>query len=393
MEITNDNHIIEQFDNGDKTQIVENHLFQLEPITLQENYEIDTIALTQEVVELNERKAFIEAVAGYLGDFAVTDTDAMLKEAQKRYSEKGIELKKAVKGWFQKEDVSPSTDQAFRRNLYDFCVAMDMDLNTTAKFFLKAFLTIPFNYKDRDDAIYFYCLKMNKPYSVIKKMLEVADTYTPTNKTVDFTEKIGKDILAISDDAEFLAYLCQNCYDRKHQYSTAKKEITNLVEKNKTMVPGKDNDSFCELGTKKTSALLAAILGYRYQGLDSAQRKYMKECGLPSFPHDGDIDMIVSDENEASFDNLRKTLILMKFYNFYRELQIKNNELYMDDDVINEHLYDFFDETNDMLALCGFVQMYLRNPFDWIILFCANSPNPIEYLQDFIQKRYLGDLE
>lgn len=393
MKITNDNHIIEQFDNGDKTQMVENHLFQLYPITLQENYEINTIALTQEVVELNERKAFIEAVASYLGDFAVTDTDAMLKEVQKRYSEKGIEFKKAVKGWFQKEDVSPSTDQAFRRNLYDFCVAMDMDLNTTAEFFLKAFLTIPFNYKDRDDAIYFYCLKMNKPYSVINKMLEVADTYTPTNKTVDFTEKIGKDILEISDDEEFLAYLCQNCYDRMHQYTTAKKEIVNLVEKNKAMVPGKDNDSFCDLGTEKMSALLAAILGYRYQGLDSAQRKYMKECGLPSFPRDGDVDMIISDENEASFDNLRRTLILMKFYNFYRDLQIKNNELYMDDDMINEYLYDFFDETNDILAKCGFVQMYLRNPFDWIILFCANSPNPIEYLQDFIQKRYLGDLE
>ena len=393
MEITNDNHIIEQFDNGDKTQMVENHLFQLYPITLQENYEIDTIALTQEVVELNERKAFIEAVAGYLGDFAVTDTDAMLKEVQKRYSEKGIELKKAVKGWFQKEDVSPSTDQAFRRNLYDFCVAMDMDLNTTAEFFLKAFLTIPFNYKDRDDAIYFYCLKMKKPYSVIKKMLEVADTYTPTNKTVDFTEKIGKDILEISDDEEFLAYLCQNCYDRKHQYTTAKKEIVNLVEKNKAKVPGKDNDSFYDLGTKKTSALLAAILGYRYQGLDSAQRKYMKECGLPSFPRDGDIDMIISDENEASFDNLRKTLILMKFYNYYRSYQIKKHKLSLDDGENIDCLYDFFDETNEILAKCGFVQMYLRNPFDWIILFCANSRDPIGCLQDFIQKRYLGDLE
>ena len=390
-------HIIEPFDNGEETQLIEAKLFQLDPLTMQDNYEVDTLLLTQDVVDLNERKVFLESVAAYLGKDVSTNADELLIEVKHRYAEKGIELKKAVKGWFQKQDVAPSTDQAYRRNLYDFCVAMGMDYQTTAKFFLKAFLTIPFNYKDRDDAIYFYCLKESRPHTVIKQMLDVADSFTVTNVDVDSTEEIGLRILEIESDEEFLQYLQRYCYDRKHQYATAKRRLVELITVNKAIVPGKDKTGydlpFDHLGTAKNSALLDAILGYRYQGLDSTQRKHMKESGLPTFPRDGDIDDILASESETSFEVLRRSLILMKFYNFYRSYQLSTKKLNMDEKDINACLYDFFDETNEELANCGFVQMYLRNPFDWIILFCANSPNPIDYLKDFIQKRYLGNLE
>jgi hypothetical protein len=228
-------------------------------------------------------------------------------------------------------------------------------------------------------------------------MLDVADSYAVTNADVESTEEIGLRILEIDTDEEFLQYLQKHCYDRKHQYTTAKKRLAELITENKAIVPGKDKSGydlpFDHLGTAKNSALLDAILGYRYQGLDSTQRKHMKECGLPTFPRDGDIDDILSTESETSFEVLRRSLILMKFYNFYRDYQLSTKKLDMDEDDINANLYDFFDGTNEELARCGFVQMYLRNPFDWIILFCANSPNPIDYLKDFIQKRYLGALE
>lgn len=101
-----DDHIIPAFDNKNATRLVENQLFRLNPITMQDNYEIDTLLLTQEVIELNERKVFLEGVANYLGNVDVNDTEAMFAEVQERYANKGIELKKAVKGWFRKPDVS-----------------------------------------------------------------------------------------------------------------------------------------------------------------------------------------------------------------------------------------------------------------------------------------------
>ena len=44
---------------------------------------------------------------------------------------------------------------------------------------------------------------------------------------------------------------------------------------------------------------------------------------------------------------------------------------------INSRLMDFFDELNQTLISCGFAQLYMRHPFDCLILFCANSYDPI----------------
>lgn len=388
-------HIFDQFEDGEATRQIKDNLV-LDMVTLYEDYDDDILFLTRDVDELNERKVFLEGVAAYLGKDIHTSAEDLLTEVKLRYKEKGITLTRTVKTWFQKEDVSPSTDQAYRRNLYDFCIAMGMDYQTTAEFFLKIFLTIPFNYKDRDDAVYFYCLKEGRPYPIVKQMLEVADNYEATNAGVAFTEEIGLHILDIHSDEEFLEYLHNHCYDRKHQYTTAKRKVAELVETNKKIVPGRDKEDhellFEDLGTTKTSALLKAILGYRYQSKDATQRKLLKESELPTFPRDGDIDKIIAGNSDVSFDVLRRSLILMKFYNYYRMNQIQTHHAVIDEEQIAEYFEDFYSEINSDLAECGFVQMYVRNPYDWIILHCANSPDPIFYLQDFIDKRYLGNL-
>ena len=386
------------FDNGELTSFFDNQLLQLNPVTMQDDYEKNILKLTENLIEINERKAFLEGIALYLGDFSVDDTEGMLKEVQRRYADKGIALPKAVKVWFQKSDVSPSIKQDHRRNLYDFCVAMGMDYITTAEFFLKSFLTIPFNYKDRIDAVYFYCMKTGRPYEIIKKMLATAESFEATNPEVSSTEFIGKHILDIETDEEFLHYLRFHCFDSNHQYETTKNKIIHLIGENKKIVPGRDRNGnelpFQDLGTTKNSVLLDAILNFRYQSLDASQRKNMKDSGLPMFPRDGDISNITSGSHDVSSEVLRKTLILMQFYNVFRSKQRERKWTATEDlEEIQGDLWDFIDTTDGLLAECGFVQLYSRNPYDAIILFCANSPDPILHLQTFIQKRYMKNLE
>lgn len=389
-------HIFDQFADGKETQQIKDNLF-LDMVTLYEDYDEEMLYFTRDIDELSGRKVFLEGVASYLGKSINTSAEELLAEVKMRYKEKGIELTRTVKTWFQKKDTSPSADQAHRHNLYDFCVAMGMDYYTTAEFFFKSFLTIPFNYKDRDDAIYFYCLKNNRPYSVIKQMRDLAKNFETTNTDIAHTEEIGIHILDIESDEEFLAYLRKHCYDKSHQYATAKRKLSELVVANKKIVPGTGEDDhellFDDLGTTKTSALLGAILGYHYQSLDSSQRKQLSKNDLPTFPRDGDIDKAIADGSEVSFETLRKSLILMKFYNFYRSYQINEHKATIDDRNIAEYLEDFRSEINSDLAECGFVQMYVRNPYDWIILHCANSPDPVYFLQDFIAKRYRGIMD
>lgn len=415
--MTESRFIFPEFDSKKGTQLTEHWLLQLNPVTMQDDYGLSAKQLDQKITELNERKVFLEGTAAYLG-LDASDTDGMLAEVRRRYAEKGIELTNTIKGWFQKEK-TPRTYPKDRRNLYDFCVAMGMAYQETAEFFLKSFLTIPYNYKDCVDAIYFYCLKNNRPYSIIRKMLDEADQFDASNPEGEYTQGIGLHILSINSDEEFMHFLKEHCSDRNHQYATARKELAELIEQNKKIAPLKPRklrrfsvenqeadvpqaeapdeelieDSFKNLGVKRNVDLLYAILGYEYKELTSNEQDNSCFSNLPSFPTEQDISNALSGKETRSSDTVRKLLILMNFYNHYRHMQVSLKKLFIEEDEFNNEAFEFEIETNNILVRCGFVQLYARNPYDWIILFCANSPNPLDCLQGFLSKYYLGNSE
>ena len=71
--------------------------------------------------------------------------------------------------------------------------------------------------------------------------------------------------------------------------------------------------------------------------------------------------------------------MLLKFYNFYYEAENS------DPNTIGGNLMDFYEELNSTLISCGFAQLYVRHPFDCLLLYCANSYDPIDTLYCVIQ--------
>ena len=65
---------------------------------------------------------------------------------------------------------------------------------------------------------------------------------------------------------------------------------------------------------------------------------------------------------------------VFRFYNFYYEADNA------DPQTIGGNLFDFCDELNAVLISCGFAQLYVRHPFDCLLLWCANSFDPIDAL-------------
>ena len=125
-------------------------------------------------MELDRRNLVLEGVLSrfrMLGiEIDVSDTSSILSELKRRYVEKGIDkgIPKSVTNWITKGE-QPNSNPPYRSNLYDLCFALEMSLQETREFFLKYYMTIPFNYKDRIDATYYYSLRMNKSYSETKK--------------------------------------------------------------------------------------------------------------------------------------------------------------------------------------------------------------------------------
>ena len=71
--------------------------------------------------------------------------------------------------------------------------------------------------------------------------------------------------------------------------------------------------------------------------------------------------------------------MLLKFCNYYRAAEADDRKRGHEPDKyeVNNRLMDFYDELNNTLISCGFAQLYVRHPFDCLLLYCANAYDPI----------------
>lgn len=361
-------------------------LFSLKSIKRGKDFDINDN--TYPVEELRDNNIFLEGVLSYLGIDA-DDIDAIVSETETRYNNKGIDFTKTVRQWLQGRK-KPSQSQAYRHNCYDFCIALGMNINETFEFMFKHFQIMPFYYKNRTDAIYFYCILNNRSYDTIVKMRNIAKDFPATNDETVNTEYIGRKIAEIDNDEEFLEYLKNYCYDEEHQFATARRSILELLDKCK-------EEKFANV--KKDSELLMAITGYNNQtGIKGGRHdKGISKSLFPpefttSFPDDNVLCKIRNDK-KVSDEALRKLLILLSFYHYYKSRETSVGQIQITPEIIKESYEEFCAECDGKLAECGYVQLYPRNLYDWHILCCANSEYPIEALKSLIKQQYADILD
>lgn len=335
--------------------------------------------------DLGNKNIFLEGVSTYL-NIESNDSEALIAEVEKRYSTKGIDFTKTVRQWLQGKK-KPSQGRKKRENCYKFCIALDMDINQTFEFMFKYFKIMPFYYKNRIDAIYYYGLCHNKTYEEIKQMLNFAKTFPLTNdETTDteHTKDIGRKISEIDDDEEFLDFLKNFCYDDKHQSATARRIVLEYIDKCKKLA-----------GVTANSKLSLAMSGYNNQVGRNGGRadKGISKSSFTSeftesFPDDQTLDNIEKHPEKVSEKALRKLLILLVFYNFYKHKE-KNPGQASPKEIAD----DFCAECDQKLADCGYGQLYPRNEYDWHILCSTNSDYPIDVFKQMIKEKYADEMD
>ena len=327
-------------------------------------------------ISVEKTPLFREGLAKRLSELgtpcSADDTETMLSEVRDRYKRiLGKSCPRTVLEWIR--GTTPGTTN--RLNNYDLCFCLEMDYKKTAVFFQKHFLTLPFILRSRIDAIFFYCLYHNKPYSTAKRMLEDSETFVRQDTVDTATSGIRSKIREIDDDMQFLHYLSEHCYGSQQQFRLAKDLIHNELETIKKYIL---KDSLDDISTPERLGRMTifTLLGHKYDG------KQMNKTVLPkrfteSLPNDVTLGKIINDEN-VSYELLRKTLMLLRFYNFYHDADNGNR------DAICANLMDFKDELNSTLYSCGFALVYMQHPFDCLLMYCANSEDPIPTLYSII---------
>ena len=325
-------------------------------------------------MELEARPVFLEGVSARLSQLGVActadDIELILAEVKSRYKEiLGFSCPRTVQEWIK--GTTPGVTN--RRNNYDLCYALEMDYRQTAVFFQKHYLSLPFIIKAKVDAVFLYCLYHRKSYSVVTELLERSKGFVSRENAHTSTSQIAAVIFDIDDDEKFLRYLSEHCYGSEQCFRLARKMIGDELEQVKRRLLRYSSKDI--VSPKRLGALtIRELLGEKYQ----KGKKYSKSRVLPkrfteSLPNDVTLGKIVNGE-VASYELLRKTLALLKFNNFYNEADN------CDEDSVRGNLMDFYDELNTALIECGFAQLYVCHPFDCLLLFCANSYEPIDAL-------------
>ena len=363
------------------------------------------------IESLDEVKTFYEYVyfyahkKGFKGE--ESDADGLAKFVFECGNERNVTLSSlnTLKNWLKK--APPSGSQQGREKVYALCFALGLDASKTEEFFLKAYLERPFNYKNINEAVYFFCLKNKLPYSKAKEMIQKIEAKPDVeNKDAEqVTEQVGLAISKMNSEDELIKYLVENrSAFEKTQNQTAIAKIKELYEECKELAIKEHkrlhiNDN---ISVKSIDDLLEAITGYNARATYEGKKVYktsISKSKLPAavrknFPQREQFKQVEqfkqNEKDTASFDVIRKFLIMLKFYHFFANALIENAEELEK----NSFFREFVDETNEMLAKCGYVQLYLRNPYDAVFAYCAyGAANPLDEFKNVIYEFYLSDNE
>ena len=338
----------------------------------------DVIDGIERAIELSDRPAFLEGLSERLTGLGtpctVSDTEIMLSEVKRRFKDMlDKTCPKAVENWIR----GGQTGLTNRRNNYDLCYALEMDFKQTSAFFIKNFLTIPFNSKSKDDAIYLYCIYHQKPYSTAAMMLDKANCFVTQENSHTQTSQISRFIFENDDDEKFMQYLSAHCYEKEQQFQVARELINGYINKVKENILVKGETGALDILSPKrlNSLTIAELLGqiYQHSGRKVKDRKLPRQF-TESLPNDVNLGKIINGDS-VTYEILRKALMLFNLYDFY------NGTENSDEDTTRKNLLDFYDEVNDNLYKCGFAPIYEQHPFDCLLLYCANSYDPILTLQ------------
>ncbi len=392
-----------KFKNGKATEKVESDLDNLD-------YDFDFPG-RKWIESLDEVKTFYEYVYFYAHEKGFkggeSDADGLAKFVFECGNERNVTLSSlnTLKNWLKK--APPSGSQQGREKVYALCFALGLDASKTEEFFLKAYLERPFNYKNINEAVYFFCLKNKLPYSKAKEMIRKIEAKPDVeNKDAEqVTEQVGLAISKMNSEDELIKYLVENrSAFEKTQNQTAIAKIKELYEECKELAIKEHkrlhiNDN---ISVKSIDDLLEAITGYNARATYEGKKVYktsISKSKLPAavrknFPQREQFKQIEqfkqNEKGTASFDVIRKFLIMLKFYHFFANALIEKAEELEK----NSFFREFVDETNEMLAKCGYVQLYLRNQYDAVFAYCAyGAANPLDEFKNVIDEFYLSDNE
>lgn len=374
-------------------------------------YEIDT-SVTEEALP---EKEYIESLdficpfrdeinkrilqIGYTDDLADIPKRKKFLTQQYRKNKVKEPSDPTIRGWLSGARM-PAAGSTGREDVFRLCFALEMTAEETAEFFLKAYLNRPFNYKKTKEAVYFHCLLWRKTYSDALRIIRAVESMFQTvsdDRDME-TDWLGRKIAAIEDETELTGFLARHRYAEKEMHLTAFQTIEALLESCYALAEKETAYTKEETKTvRSVDALLDVIYDYDAYSMKAEKGLTIQDSRLPkvlkaNWPDRQSFNNIKA-HGKISDDVYRKALVLLTFYKFYAEAYLAQRKKYKESDIdLRKYADQFEAQLEDSLYKCGYIQIYKRNPFDWLILYCAAFLNPLNQFRSVIASFFLDEV-
>ena len=354
--------------------------------------------------------AFIQE-HGYTGDNE--DSSEKARFIADKFKAAGIDVPRNLKKWYSEHK------SVARKTAFEICFAFELDVNETRDFFRRVCLERSFDYHDMTEIVFYFCIDKGLSYAEANEMiarLPDLKTRKEPGRAVIYTENILSDIEEIEDSEDLIDYLTEHKSSFGYNNATACKfirdfwaEITGtdgLAAREKERFYTVEDDYEPTDDDKKKKAV-------RADKKDSLWKVYLQIMGLSGrqaeklgtdrslkpllnnqsmlhplaedcFPDRDGLNKILNREH-VSHERVRKTLILLGFYRYWVSLALDRGERTIRGGDMNR-----FQATMDNLLLdAGYPQLYVGNPFDWLIMYSlVNSDDPLGDFRGYIQDLY-----
>ena len=327
---------------------------------------------------------------GYAGDPGdLGDKVSFIRSAFERA---GMIPPREIREWFEGQPVKRGT-------AFQICFAFGLDGTETDAFFRQVYSKErSFDCHQLKEAVYYFCLNNGLSWAdALEIQSQLPLIGNPLKREV-YTGSIVAELNGLGSKEELILYLKENLDKFSDSNVTAYATIVRLwnlsagpgglLMRERENLPSILDDSV----TGKKARLLSGRGGMKpwdaYLAIFQLDKKEVKALhaersirpilkklhadAQDSFPDRQGIDRILRREH-VSYERVRKWLVLLTFYTFWAQKALASRSYQGTEEDANRCLANM----NSHLLDCGYPELYVGNPYDWIFFFADKSDEPL----------------
>ena len=337
-------------------------------------------------------------------DLDSTDRKTLVQALNEACGKTRVDLSKiasdgTLRNWFDK-DKRPKKGEDSRFSMFALAFALRLSVEETKELFHKIFLDRAFNYRNEKEVIYYFCLKNNKTWADVKRMIaEVENMTIETSDHTQLTNVIATNVDTMSDEKVLLEYIRENGHSFEKNSVTAKEKFSYFLEQAKKYAKEEveksrenEDEYYIDENNKKkklkqsysgkwikkfSNDLLYEIITRKNVVGKRGTKTVFKNAELPKEIKQRFPEAITFGKEDMTSEEYRKAIVLLFSYYVWYKAEYIQRDYGFD---------DYYYELDDLLDKCNLPNLYFGNPFDWLFLFCSQDESPLYIFREILSK-------